>query len=119
MLWFLWLQKYKNIIAVMVIGAIVVCGFLVVTNAFKERDRLREEVKQLAEALKTEQESHEKMVTALEGSIKDAKQRSDFEKESRKEIEKDRKGGDGPMAPVLRNAIERLRTRQATNSPDS
>lgn len=56
---------------------------------------------------------HEETTAALERKHGNDQDRSDFEREAAVQNEAGRQAGDGPLAPVLRNGIDRLRERQA------
>lgn len=113
MAWILWIWKYRKLAGIAAVALVLTAGLFYVRHVIEKNDKLEKQVEQLQLDLKTERENHEKVVKALEGKARDAEERSKFKEKSAKEIEKDRKKGDGPMAPVLRNTIDRLRARQA------
>lgn len=112
---FVWKYR-KNIgifIAVLAVVGVIAGSTLYVRHVISENDILTAEVKQIKADLKEERERHAEIVGALEEKAQDVEERQDFKGKAQKEIAKDRVTGDAPMAPVLRNAVDRLRERQA------
>lgn len=111
--WIKWVWDHKDIIGIIILALALIAGTLYIRHVVVENGKLEKQVEDLTEELKTERENHKKIVDALEGKARDAEERQNFKEKSQKEIERDRKNGDAPMAPVLRNTLDRLRTRQA------
>ena len=108
---FVWDNRW--LVAIVVLVLLIAGEALYMRHVLSENGKLEKQVEELESTLKTERENHRKVIEALEGKARDAQERQNFKDNSRREIEKDRKNGDAPSAPVLRNTLERLRARQA------
>lgn len=91
----------------------ILAGGAYVSHVIEKNGKLKAEVKELKLDLKTERENHKKDIALLEDRARDVQERSKAKEKGRDAIEEDRKTGDGPMAPVLHNTLERLRKRQS------
>lgn len=114
--WIKWLFDNRKGVGIAVLVVLIGLSVLYVSHIRSENVRLEGENAVLTDTLKAERENHAKTIKALEDKAKDAEDRHQFRDKTRKEIEKDRKEGDGVVAPVLRNAVERLRDRQTTRA---
>lgn len=119
MTWILWLWKYRKYVGIAALALVIVSGVLYVRHVIKENGKLETQVEQLQADLKTERETRQKVVNALEERAKNAEERNDFATKNAKAIENGRKTGDAPMAPVLRDTLGRLRERQAQHAGNS
>lgn len=120
LLWILSALKWAKtnwVLVAYVVGALAIAGLvLYVRHVIEENGKLETQVEQLQTDLKTERETRQKVVAALEERAKNAEDRNNFAGKSAKAIEEGRKTGDAPMAPVLRDTISRLRERQAQHA---
>lgn len=114
---FAWDNRW--ILALVVLVALIAGEALYLRHVLAENGKLEKQVEDLSSTLEIERENHKNVVKALEGKARDAEERQNFKEKSRREIEKDRQNGDAPMAPVLRNTLDRLRTRQADFDRDT
>lgn len=114
--WVKWAFDNWRLVLVGIAAAVVVGFFLYVHHLVEKTATLETQVSKLEDDLKTERETHKKVVTALEGKAKDAEDRSKFAIQSAEEIEADKKDGDGALAPVLARTLDRLHARQAQPS---
>ena len=69
---------------------------------------------QLQTQLVEEKDKLDRTIRAFENKQKDKHERDNFKNKHEKSIQNDRKQGDGDIAPVLHNTIDRLRERQKT-----
>lgn len=111
-----------HVFVFIIIGGLLfsVLETLYLKRVISEREELGKRVVALEQSLKEEQKLYEAMLDALEERVHDAEKRQDFEEKAQQEIQKDRELGDGPIAPVLRNSLDRLRKRQTEfGGPDT
>lgn len=106
-----WFWKNRKIIGIAILSILFVLSIIYVKTLQEKNDKLKTEVSSLESALKSERETHKAIVDALERKAIDAQERSNFAIGAAKDIEKGRKTGDAVMAPVLRDNIDRLRSR--------
>lgn len=85
-----------------------------------ERDELADGMAVLSRRVTALDEAYKRNLEAIEKKVEEERQREDFRNETKQQIERGRATGNGDLAPVLRDALRRLRERDsAGKSADS
>jgi len=107
------LWKYKTLVALgLSVGVLGYYAHLAERRGV-ERDAAETSLASVKETLDNLRAVSDQKIAALERKVEDDNERSYFEQESARLNEAGRVMGDGPLAPVLRDGLGRLRKRQA------
>lgn len=110
------LWKYRTVIGIAI--SLGLFGYYVYLADLrgKERDELSDKLTAATQVIRDMRAWHDATVAALERKVEGERERHDFEQEQIIRNQEGRKNGDGPLAPVLADGLQRLRERQAARS---
>lgn len=108
--WFVWAWRNKGTVGFLVIvTALAYYAYLAKSRGI-ENDELSEQVRGYKSVMADMRDWHEETVRVLEKQRAEAIERLEFETQLRADIKNDE---DGPLAPVLRNTLDKLQRRNA------
>jgi hypothetical protein len=118
----LWAFVPGDIKLLIILGAVSVIGLgglgvkLKITTLERDLEKCRGGI--AVDALETSEAVRAAEVKALETARKDDHERQTFITENKIALERNRQAGDGPLAPVQRDMLERVRQRYSEKFPD-
>lgn len=113
---FTMLWNYRKVVIPALLFAALAISLGLAHYRLKERDAAILATKVAQASLETTQRVAAAKIDAMQSTMEDTDERNKFIQNTEQGIQQDKTAGDGPLAPVLRDALGRLRQRQAASA---